>query len=715
MPDMGAHLRPRASGWSVRTRFVLIVAVVLGLVAITVFQYYPNQLAVATREALDDRAHSLARTVGLGVGVGLEAFELAAITEAVEVARSDPDLRVVIVRDVDGNLIGEFRTDSLEEADDENVLRVVEAIVYQGEPLGEVELVMSLEALEAAIAAHRRNGLLICAGIFIIGILLTAAAARPITAPLAELAKAADEVALGNLDAPLPEPRDREVHQLADAFQHMRGQVKDALHGLSEKSTEMSVMLDHLEQGVFTFNPDLTINREYSKRAPVILGVEDVPGAKWEDILPVDSATLDAFRQWVELMSGPRGVRSLERFARLNPIQEIVRGTENGVQYLTLTCRPIARDGRIWRFLVLVTDVTEQRRSRTELEEKRLAQQRESERIVALVRSDRSEIEDLSDRCSDLLQSFRVTSLDELLNGKGAAVKRAVHTLKGDTGSFGFSGLSACLAEVEEHLFPSGGVGANPEAWAGTVAGLDVELTAIENWRARLFAERGDRLSVDREIYQSLVNDVASGAVKDLTLVLERLDLLPARRLRDQCRRYQYIVEQYRRAYHKDLADLRVETPDVAILPQVMRTLDSCIVQLLRNAMDHGIESDQERLKARKGPGLISIAARYVDDSVEITLSDDGGGIDEAAVVAAAIRSGAATPEGVQRLTPEERIRLILRPGVTTRVEAGEISGRGVGLDAVAEEMRSRGGSLHIESRPGRGSSMTLRLPIATQ
>ncbi len=713
MPFTLARLRPGTSGWTVRGRFVFIVALVLGLVAVTVFQYYPDRLEQATRSAMDQHARDLARTVGLGVGVTLEALELGAIAAAVEFARSDPNLRVVIARDMDGNLIGEYRTDSVDTRDEEDVLRVVEPIIYQGENLGEVELVMSLDAQRAAIAAQRRNGLLICAGIFVLGVLLTAAAARRITAPLAELARAADEVALGNLDAPLPKARDREVFQLAEAFEHMRGQVKGALHDLNEKSAEMGVMLDHLEQGVFTFNRDFTINKEHSKRAPAILNVRDVPSATWEELLRVDSATLTAFRQWIDVMAGPVGIRSVERVARLNPIQELSLATDDGIRHVTLTCRPILRHDQVWRFLVLVTDVTEQRRARTELEEKRLTQQRESERILALVRSDRAEIDDLSERCHELLKALRATTLDDLLIRQVAPLRRAVHTLKGDTGSFGFSALSVCLAGVEEHLFTDGSAASSQERWTASLAALEAEVAAIGEWRMRLFSERADRLSVDHKSYRALVSELFSGVLVDPAAILERVRYLPARRLRDQCRRYQYLLEAYRWTHGKQLADLHVATPDVAILPHVMRTIDSSIVQLLRNAMDHGIESDQDRVVAGKGPGRITLEACYVQDAIEVTVADDGRGIDEAAVVAAAIKAGVVTPEQAERLTAEERVQLVLRPGVTTRQEAGEISGRGVGLDAVADALRSRSGSLRIVTHAGRGSAMTFRLPMA--
>lgn len=714
MPSTRTGPASRAAGWTVRTRFVVIVAAVLGLVAVTVFRYYPSRLEQATRDAMEERARSLARSVALGVGVGLEVFELSAITEAVEFARADPDLRVVIVRDAEGNVMGEYHSDSLDAPAEADAMRIAEPIVYQDEVLGEVELVMSTVALEAAVAAQHRNGLLICAGIFVIGILLTTVAARPITAPLAELASAADQVALGNLDAALPTPRDREVRQLADAFEHMRSQVKSALHSLGERSAEMGVMLDHLDQGVFTFNPDLTINKEHSRRAPAILGVRDVPAATWDEILPVDAATLVAFRQWVDLIAGPRGVRGLERFARLNPVQELTRSTGEGLRHVTFTCRPIVRDDEVWRFLVLVTDVTDQRRARALLEEKGVAQQRESERIVALVRSDRSEGEDLRERCQDLLTSLRSTTLDELLETQGASVKREVHTLKGDTGSFGFSALCAALADVEEHLFP-GDAGASDgepsQDWASALAALEAEVKAIEEWRARLFSERGDRLSVDAEAYRTLVDDVASGALVDGSAILERLRYLPARRLRDLCRRYQYIVDAYRRTHGKQLADLHIVTPEVPILPRLMRAVDSSVVQLLRNAVDHGIESDEERRAAGKGPGRVTIEAAYVRDALELTVADDGRGIDEAAVVAAAIRSGVVTPEQVERLSAEERLLLVLRSGVTTRAAAGEISGRGVGLDAVADELRVWHGSVRIASHRGRGSALTLRVP----
>jgi chemotaxis protein histidine kinase CheA len=264
---------------------------------------------------------------------------------------------------------------------------------------------------------------------------------------------------------------------------------------------------------------------------------------------------------------------------------------------------------------------------------------------------------------------------------------------------------------VENHIFLDGDGAAAPEFWEASLTELEAEVAAIEEWRARLFAERGDRLSVDQEAYDTLIEDVSSGAVGDPVAILARLRYLPARRLRDICRRYQYIVDSYRRTHGKEMADLHIATPDVPILPHLMRAMDSSIVQLLRNAVDHGIEGDDDRVASGKGPGRVTIEARYVQDALELTVADDGRGIDEAAVVAAAIRSGAVTREQAEKLTTEERVRLVLRSGVTTRPAVGQISGRGVGLDAVSEHVQSRRGTLRIVSHVGRGSAMTLRVP----
>lgn len=139
------------------------------------------------------------------------------------------------------------------------------------------------------------------------------------------------------------------------------------------------------------------------------------------------------------------------------------------------------------------------------------------------------------------------------------------------------------------------------------------------------------------------------------------------------------------------------------------------IVQLLRNAIAHGIESAEVRLAAGKSAeGTITLAARPEGSAVCIEVRDDGAGIDPNQLRAQFVASGSWTQERASAATDDEVLRAIFDAGTTSRDEADEFAGRGVGLDAVRESIARLGGEIRMTSTPARGTSFTLWLPVST-
>ena len=145
----------------------------------------------------------------------------------------------------------------------------------------------------------------------------------------------------------------------------------------------------------------------------------------------------------------------------------------------------------------------------------------------------------------------------------------------------------------------------------------------------------------------------------------------------------------------------------------ILDRLSDPLVHLLRNAVHHGIEPPAERLAAGKPEvGGIVVSARRDKDSIRIEISDDGRGIDLEAVRRRAIEMGVVHPGLADDLRPEQVAALVFEPGLSTAREVSEISGRGVGMDAVRATLESLGGSVEIASELGRGTSTTLVVPI---
>ena len=137
------------------------------------------------------------------------------------------------------------------------------------------------------------------------------------------------------------------------------------------------------------------------------------------------------------------------------------------------------------------------------------------------------------------------------------------------------------------------------------------------------------------------------------------------------------------------------------------------IVHLLRNAVDHGFESPAEREAAGKpASGKLSLSAARERSSVTVRVSDDGKGIDRVRVLAKAREQGLVTDAAKTELSDEELVRMIARPGFSTKEQVTDLSGRGVGIDAVCSRVRALGGSVEIKTATGRGTTIILRLPI---
>lgn len=146
---------------------------------------------------------------------------------------------------------------------------------------------------------------------------------------------------------------------------------------------------------------------------------------------------------------------------------------------------------------------------------------------------------------------------------------------------------------------------------------------------------------------------------------------------------------------------------------EVLEALDQALVHLVRNAVDHGIEDTAARVAAGKPEqGTIRIVAKVSASRLELTISDDGGGIDAAAVRRVAVERGLV--DARVEATDDRVLQWIMMPGFTTREKATHVSGRGVGLDAVHATVQSLGGTLHITSYRGRGTAFHLSVPINT-
>ncbi|HSG33948.1 MAG TPA: chemotaxis protein CheA [Sphingomonadaceae bacterium] len=158
---------------------------------------------------------------------------------------------------------------------------------------------------------------------------------------------------------------------------------------------------------------------------------------------------------------------------------------------------------------------------------------------------------------------------------------------------------------------------------------------------------------------------------------------------------------------------VEMESGDVELDREMIELIRDPMVHVIRNAIDHGIETPAERLEAGKREiGLLTISARQTGNEILVGIIDDGRGVNSARLVEKAIAAGIITAEQAEAMTPRERNQLMCEPGISTAGEVTAVSGRGVGMDVVRANLEKIGGSIIIDSTPGAGTRIMLKVPL---
>ncbi|SNT02472.1 two-component system, chemotaxis family, sensor kinase CheA [Geodermatophilus saharensis] len=158
---------------------------------------------------------------------------------------------------------------------------------------------------------------------------------------------------------------------------------------------------------------------------------------------------------------------------------------------------------------------------------------------------------------------------------------------------------------------------------------------------------------------------------------------------------------------------LEMEGRDTELDKTLLEAVKDPLTHLVRNSVDHGIESpDRRRAAGKPAEGVLTLRARHESGQVVVEVADDGAGIDPERIGAKALERGLVTAEQLARTSPQDVLQLIFLPGFSTAAAVTNVSGRGVGMDVVKTNIEAIGGTIEVESEPGRGTVCRLRIPL---
>ncbi len=585
-----------------------------------------------------------------------------------------------------------------------------------GELLGTVRYGLSTKRMRDALSVARADaaarlkhslallGLLVSVAM-LAGVLVSRRQARRITRPISELTRAAGLLALGDHDVRVNIRSEDELELLGASFNRMvedlgasyrsLGEMNRTLEQkvaartveLADMNRDMRLVLDNVDQGFVTLSPDGVMAHARSRQVGAWFG--EVEGAQtfWRYLGQASPEFESAFElAWSQIAEDflPLGVCLAQLPERLASA-----GRTWSLRYL-----PFFRDGKLEGVLVALTDITE-----------RLAREREDAEHTELMQAfkrlvhDRADFEVFLSEAAAMVASIAGHELDE----SPVLLKRALHTLKGTCASMGLTVVAQICHELESELVE------NDRVAPARVGELEARWRAVLEHLTSSGLRTQRLVEIPEKEYGELVTLVSEGSASRWELAL-RLAAWQAEPVEKAFGRLGHQAIELARRSGKGALRVVIDAGGVRLDRGRFGAFWSELVHVVRNAVDHGIESPDER-SARGKPreGLLSLRASSEKNELCIEIADDGAGIDWEAIRRAAKECGLA------HRTQAELLNALCRDGVTTRSEVTSVSGRGVGMAAVLSRVRAMHGVLEVESKLGRGTTWIIRFPASVE
>ena len=485
-----------------------------------------------------------------------------------------------------------------------------------------------------------------------------------------------------------------------------------------EKSEQVATLLDNSGQGFLSFGADLIVDREYSRACEAMLG--EIPAGKNAATLlfPGDQSRIELLRMGVPMALGEADPERRDIIVSLFPA-ELRRD-----QMILRAGYTMLDKGRM---MVVLTDITEERR----LEEKVRREHRLLQMVVAAVTIGRDFFVSI-----EAFREFVRTGLPAMLHSQRPVTEvledlyREIHTFKGTLNQFSFNHAPQALHGLEEQL---GDMRrrvdvvsiADIEACLASVSleeCVERDLDGLREISGEGFLEKGERLTITAEqaiAMEKLASSVLLGeridtAAPKMRRLLIEIGCLRKPLIRDVLAGYGRTVIQVATRLEKAVAPIEINGgEDIWLDRQIFDPFLRSLVHVFRNAVAHGIEDPETRVRLGKAEqGRIVCSVLKTGKAIELTISDDGRGINPDTVLTAAVENSLLTQRTAARLTEEEVLELIFLKGVTTTGHVDQLSGRGIGLAAVRSEVLKLGGKMKVRSTLERGTTFLISLPF---
>jgi two-component system chemotaxis sensor kinase CheA len=694
-------------GWSITQKLVALIVLTSGAIIALLTSYFLSQQIAASHSALERKAASYGHLVSKQVASAIAFDDQETAREVFDSVAQDQDVESLVLMTATGATLyvhgapGAWIAAAKGGVIAQHVLQVgdrtaVVAPVLSAEgPRGTLVIELSNGATVENNRRLMRTALSVASLSLLFGALLAYAIARSFGRRLAQISRVASAVTAGELaQQPVEIAGSDEIALLGRAFnamlQHIQGLVQQIRTNAEDEQIRLESVVSARTQELHQRNADMRLVLDNVDQG--FLGV-DLRG----DLSPERSAIVshwlgearagETLFSWVERSFAGKGDvfrvawdGLVEEWMPLEMrIDQLPRELQTPDRCFAFAYKPVFEGEKLDKLLVVITDTTALlAKRRAEEEEQELAQ------VVRKLLQDRNGFRDFVAEADELISAIEVSNDWQRL--------RHLHTLKGNAAIFGFTSLSRLCHEIEDAV---------QERVSSMTAD---ELQKLRNTWTRL----KDKVSV---LTESRSNALEISHA-DFDQLLARIDAhAPPAELRALIAKWRLTAVESRLARLADYAralaerlgkspiDVRIEANGVRLDPQAWTHIWQSLVHVVRNAIDHGLETSDERIEKHKPNfGSLVLRTRLDGKLFKIDVEDDGRGIDWEQV------ARVAKKRGLPHQTPDQLNDALWADGLSTREQATDTSGRGVGLSAVKQVCLETGGLIRIQSEAGRGS-----------
>ena len=489
--------------------------------------------------------------------------------------------------------------------------------------------------------------------------------------------------------------------ELENYSRNLEKMVEQRTAEISGLNLKLKALLDSLDQGFLIFDENGLCWEIASKACETVLECSPAGKQIWE-VLKLPESEVRGFSRWLTTLYSE--LLPFEDLAPLGPTT-IAHSKGNKVK---LDYYPIRSAGNKIEAVVLVaTDITSLVRAQEEAEREKA----NAGFILKMFKQKRSFLS-FFEESQKLVSELNRATLSPPIGWDRDALFRTLHTIKGGAASFSVRDVAHFAHDLESMI--QNWDNFSESKWD---EGLQKLQQAFDHLTKEVFDLLGKSplkqvpvVELPKPELVQILNLMESWS-KTRDWASEMKNRYLTEPLQQSFESYEFVVQQTADQLRKKVSPLKFTNPEFRWNFEPYQSFTSTLVHVFRNAIDHGLETPEERVAAGKAEaGEITISAKQNDYEVELRIADNGRGISVDAIKARRAEKGLP----VDGLTSQEILMTVFEAQFSTRTEVTELSGRGVGLDAVKFEVEKLGGTVGIESTLGKGTTFIFKLPLKT-